>query len=266
MRDGYKSRAMSVMSRRVAIPAAIRRDLWMVHFGTAGIVPCPVCLTRNITPFEFEAGHKVSVAHGGGSDIGNLVPICGLCNKSMGARDIDEYMAHNKITPRSPIYVCRDVEMAPPVAEQPIPLVPAADEVVSCSPGVDNALNRELRAYHAAIAQLFDGQREWGRERAEYERDFLGYFIAELARDDAKLHGAYFEGAVAICRSAQDIRAKLAQVRASDGGIARADVGWPQLVQYIHDLVVGLRKLKRDQGRGITRDDLMKPLNRTRLI
>jgi 5-methylcytosine-specific restriction endonuclease McrA len=157
--------SLRAMSHRVAIPAAVRRDLWITHFGTAGIAPCPVCATRNITPFEFEAGHKISVAHGGGSEIGNLVPICGLCNKSMGARDIDEYMERNKITPRSPIYVCRDVEMAPPPDEAAAPTSPARS---AASPTLDATLDRELRAYHAEIAALFGDRAEWRAIRREY--------------------------------------------------------------------------------------------------
>ena len=40
-----------------------------------------------MTPFNFEVGHNVPESKGGATDLGNLRPICGKCNRSMG----DEY-------------------------------------------------------------------------------------------------------------------------------------------------------------------------------
>ena len=62
-------------------------------------------LTRNklgtmmplITPFTFECGHNIPESKGGTSDIDNLRPICGNCNRSMSnSYTIDEFSNMSK--------------------------------------------------------------------------------------------------------------------------------------------------------------------------
>lgn len=51
---------------------------------------CEICYD-DIDKNTFEAGHIVSRAFGGKTDISNLIPICFHCNRSMGTRHADEY-------------------------------------------------------------------------------------------------------------------------------------------------------------------------------
>ena len=40
---------------------------------------------------NFECGHIIPESKGGETNEDNLIPICGLCNKSMGTRNMYEY-------------------------------------------------------------------------------------------------------------------------------------------------------------------------------
>lgn len=86
------------MSR--AIPPQLRRKVWETYMknpkGSEG--PCFCCKT-NIHILQFECGHKVSYAKGGPTTLENLRPVCGSCNKSMGTKDMYDYM--NKFFPPS---------------------------------------------------------------------------------------------------------------------------------------------------------------------
>jgi hypothetical protein len=54
--------------------------------------PCFVC-SHEIHISQFECGHVISHANGGAITVENLRPICGSCNKSMGARNLIDYKA-----------------------------------------------------------------------------------------------------------------------------------------------------------------------------
>lgn len=53
--------------------------------------PCYVC-QKEVHIFEFECGHVISHADGGNLDVGNLRPVCGSCNKSMGKTFLFDYV------------------------------------------------------------------------------------------------------------------------------------------------------------------------------
>ena len=75
------------------VPAHIRAQIWDHYIGTdVGSTGCPCCNYTQITPFKFEAGHVVSEKTGGRVAVENLVPICAGCNRSMGARNMMEYV------------------------------------------------------------------------------------------------------------------------------------------------------------------------------
>lgn len=75
--------------KRTSIPKGLRIAVWDKQIGKhARIGECFLC-KREIKFEDFEAGHKESVANGGKTDIDNLVPLCGICNKSHGAENID---------------------------------------------------------------------------------------------------------------------------------------------------------------------------------
>jgi len=75
------------MSRK-ALPKPLRNLVWDTYIGREkGIGPCFTCGTE-INSKHYECGHVVSVADGGTDHISNLRPICELCNKSMGIKNL----------------------------------------------------------------------------------------------------------------------------------------------------------------------------------
>lgn len=79
------------MSRN--LPATIRNTVWNEYIGkTTKIGNCFCCEHEVISFANFECGHVESFANGGSSSIDNLRPICSLCNKSMGKRNMKEFM------------------------------------------------------------------------------------------------------------------------------------------------------------------------------
>lgn len=69
------------------IPKALREQVWLKICGRTFEHKCKVDWCKNImTPFQFEAGHIVPESKGGNTNLENLLPICGSCNRSMGNR------------------------------------------------------------------------------------------------------------------------------------------------------------------------------------
>jgi len=83
---------------KLKLPKALREQVWLVHIGKQFEHKCLVGWCENkITPFNFECGHNIPESKGGASDIDNLRPICGNCNKSMGSSyTIDEFSNMSK--------------------------------------------------------------------------------------------------------------------------------------------------------------------------
>ena len=78
---------------RRKISKAKRRAIWITHIGSHIFsAKCLSCGTTPIDPFTFESGHIVAHSKGGDDTINNLVPICSLCNRDMGAMDMRIYM------------------------------------------------------------------------------------------------------------------------------------------------------------------------------
>jgi hypothetical protein len=78
--------------KKKAIPAALRKQVWNHYIGApVGETKCPVCRNNTIDKLGFEAGHVVPESTGGTTTLNNLRPICGECNKSMGALNMQEY-------------------------------------------------------------------------------------------------------------------------------------------------------------------------------
>ena len=78
---------------KAKIPAALREQVWIHTFGEQFKHKCSVTWCQNvITCFSFETGHNIPESKGGSTDLNNLRPICGKCNKSMGNQyTIDEF-------------------------------------------------------------------------------------------------------------------------------------------------------------------------------
>jgi hypothetical protein len=52
---------------------------------------CLCCASEPITVKNFDIGHVVAFSRGGSNEIGNLRPVCGHCNNSMGTQHMAEY-------------------------------------------------------------------------------------------------------------------------------------------------------------------------------
>ena len=70
------------------IPKPLREAVWHKAYGNKMDVKCWVCYQNKISPFNFECGHIKSRKRGGSIELNNLRAICGLCNKSMGTKDM----------------------------------------------------------------------------------------------------------------------------------------------------------------------------------
>lgn len=78
------------INKRVCIPKKIRQNLWNKYHPNKTLGECYVC-QEELSSFNFEAGHVKSVCHGGKNEIENLRPICSICNKDMGVRDLEDF-------------------------------------------------------------------------------------------------------------------------------------------------------------------------------
>lgn len=81
----------ATLPRRRGLSKAARLAVWNRFFGErSGVGQCQCC-RREVTQQTFECGHIVAAAAGGDDDPVNLRPVCGPCNKSMGAVHMDEF-------------------------------------------------------------------------------------------------------------------------------------------------------------------------------
>jgi len=78
--------------KKKTIPKALKRMVWDKHIGEdIGKSLCKCCNLTAITQMSFHCGHILAEANGGETNIDNLLPICELCNKSMGTTNLLEF-------------------------------------------------------------------------------------------------------------------------------------------------------------------------------
>ena len=78
---------------RKSIPKSLKILVWDKNIGKEkGIGECVVC-ESDIDSKNFECGHIKSVKENGSTTIDNLLPICSVCNKSMGTQNLHEFKA-----------------------------------------------------------------------------------------------------------------------------------------------------------------------------
>ena len=81
------------INRKRTIPKVLKINVWNYYIGKEiGSAKCMCCQECEIIQGHFEAGHVISERDGGATTIENLRPICSLCNKSMGAQNMLEFM------------------------------------------------------------------------------------------------------------------------------------------------------------------------------
>ncbi len=76
------------------VPLALRRSLWLREMGPVFVGRCqtPWC-SQQIEVFNFHAGHRQARAHGGPTELANLVVLCSACNLSMGTENFTRWAA-----------------------------------------------------------------------------------------------------------------------------------------------------------------------------
>jgi 5-methylcytosine-specific restriction endonuclease McrA len=70
----------------------IREIVWIKYCGDKTFIGNCFCCNKKFNPFNFECGHVISSFFGGDLSISNLRPICSVCNKSMGIKNMEEFM------------------------------------------------------------------------------------------------------------------------------------------------------------------------------
>ena len=78
--------------RKKTIPLPLKALVWNKIIGEEkGIGNCYCCKTK-IRQISFHCGHVISEKNGGPTSIDNLVPLCQMCNCSIGSQNINDFM------------------------------------------------------------------------------------------------------------------------------------------------------------------------------
>jgi hypothetical protein len=76
-----------------SIPKKIKQLVWNKYIGEEnGISVCQCCQFTKITQMDFHCGHIISNYNGGENILTNLIPICSLCNSSMGTCNMNDFI------------------------------------------------------------------------------------------------------------------------------------------------------------------------------
>lgn len=90
-----------VLKKKI-IPRAIRNLVWNNYIGEKkGVGVCKCCKKKSITQMDFECGHIVSEYNGGKTIVKNLIPICKLCNLSMGRTNMNDFIKKHGLNYKS---------------------------------------------------------------------------------------------------------------------------------------------------------------------
>lgn len=88
-----KIKKTNVKKRKTRISKSVKSKVWNEKIGTqVGEVYCIVCINNKINMMNFECGHIEPEIKGGETCVDNLLPICGLCNKSMATKNMRDYV------------------------------------------------------------------------------------------------------------------------------------------------------------------------------
>ena len=79
--------------KKKGVSIKVKNDTWNLYIGKKhGEAWCIVCDKTKIDSKNFQAGHIISEKLGGKSNIHNILPICGQCNRSMGIQSMEEFI------------------------------------------------------------------------------------------------------------------------------------------------------------------------------
>jgi hypothetical protein len=79
--------------RKANIPHSLRRAVWNTCIGEdIGSTECYVGCKTKISQMTFECGHIEAESKGGLTVVENLRPICSPCNKSMGTKNMHDFI------------------------------------------------------------------------------------------------------------------------------------------------------------------------------
>jgi exodeoxyribonuclease V alpha subunit len=79
----------NIKKKRKEISKKVKNSLWKKYNKNLNS-KCYVC-NKNITAFNFQVGHIISITNGGTDNISNLRSICGGCNLSIGIHNLEHY-------------------------------------------------------------------------------------------------------------------------------------------------------------------------------
>lgn len=95
--QGYKNVILGTLTNTFnsfeSIPKTIKALVWNEYIGEdKGIGACYVCQSK-LDSKHFECGHIKAKVKGGSDTIDNLRPVCSLCNKSIGTKNMNDFKA-----------------------------------------------------------------------------------------------------------------------------------------------------------------------------
>jgi len=84
--------ACNGLQTKKKISKSLRQLVWNTYMGDVKTGKCYCCGVKLDYMDPWEDGHIVSEANGGTTDLANLRPVCGKCNKNMSTMHMHEYM------------------------------------------------------------------------------------------------------------------------------------------------------------------------------
>lgn len=168
------------------LPAALRNAVWNEYIGSGeGKGICFCCGLEPILRSNYECGHVVSKAKGGNDRLDNLRPVCGMCNKSMGVKNMIEF-ANECGFSACKVKAADEEKLLSTayVSNEQVEGVPDTEEKKKCKPkcaGCDREFTQmTLNKYGG---RLCGACHKTGKSEKASREILPGFTIADLARD-----------------------------------------------------------------------------------
>jgi hypothetical protein len=79
-------------AQRKTITKNMKEQSWKKWYGGQTNPKCYCCKEKDISPFDNQMGHVISVDNKGPTEVLNLIPICVSCNSAMSSTNMDVFM------------------------------------------------------------------------------------------------------------------------------------------------------------------------------